>query len=350
MASIRISGLRSGGRFKRLYQESHSGPEPKSVYLYRSLAADRVNIAFMTLDFLRSPGQMTCLVAAEDLPHGRAVFGDMPAGRRSSDFDDAAGLISVFPHQFDPAVIGMVFDAMARQQCPWHCMASSGSTVALVTDFAWQQEAGQAIGRRMNLPDEAVSILQQDFHTEYDAISRRLKTAPETVAQYVESRIRTYGIQIKDEILVCRLQARPGSQALLAGFFEALADERVRFSYVCADRTADDEVHVAIAMPVTHTGVDSIRSLLAAGPFRQIQIRQNARKNMPMIQNAQMITFHGPHFGDRYGIADKALGCLSGAGVPVWLAGCVGATVTLIVPPDMGRAATDALSASFDSP
>ena len=318
------------GRFARLYQEVDPSVNQESVYLYRKLAADRINIVFLSLDFLRNPRQITCMVAP----------GAAPATAGQGHDQGAAGLVSLFPHRFDPAAIAAVFAALGQRQIPWYAMASSGSMLTVVTDFAVQQQAAEALAEYAQLPPGHGPLrVQQD----YDDIARRLKSAPETVAQYVEARIRTYGIAVKTGLKLCRIDFHSHEQVLLGRALEGLAADKAGFAYICANRTADGQGHLAVALDPGQTPADApdIAAYLApALCSSRLEIRENV----------EMLCFHGPHFGDRYGIADKALGCLINAGVPVWLAGCVGATVSIIVPPGMGEPGVEALSTTFDRP
>lgn len=331
MTPVRINGLRLSGRLCRLYQEVNNFRDAMPAYLYGRLASARINITFLSLDFLRSPGQINCLVAA-DLPRDWN-------GIYKTDLNQAAGLISLFPHRYDPAVMGAVFRAVGEKKLPWYCMATSGSMLTMATDFAVQQQAALSVSCYVDLPPDHGPLRPEQ---DYDVISRRLKTEPETVAQYVEERIRTYGIQVKTNLTLCRIRIQPEAQVLIGRCLESMGSDNVRFAYASADSNVSGEIHAVFVLEPGKSGAhdQNIASYFPSHFLPDIEIRENV----------QMVGFHGPHFGDRYGIADKALRCLSDAGVPVWMAGCVGATVTIIVLSDMGIAAVEALSAKFDNP
>jgi hypothetical protein len=72
--------------------------------------------------------------------------------------------------------------------------------------------------------------------------------------------------------------------------------------------------------------------------------------DLRMESPVEMIFFYGPHFGDRYGIADTALGILREKGLPIIAAGCTGASVYIILPENCAAKARDVLSDSFDTP
>ncbi len=49
------------------------------------------------------------------------------------------------------------------------------------------------------------------------------------------------------------------------------------------------------------------------------------------VSNVEMISFYGPHFQDRYGIADRVFSTLQGKGYPLLASGCTGTSVHLVV-------------------
>lgn len=251
-----------------------------------------------------------------------------------------AGLVSAFPHRFQPGLIGAVLCALDQQESRWHCLATSGSILALVADYSSGKRIAEAICRYVDLPEErAMNCPGQD----YDDIARSLKIAPETVARYEESRIRTYGIQLKTGLTICSRYLRPAEISSWGRLMMDMEGGSFCFVYASAAVTAEKGIRMDLVLDLNKqkTGVPEAPMHM---PDASVLSRLETRIN------AEMLSFHGPHFGDRYGIADKALGCLERSGVPVWMAGCVGATVSLIVPPDMGARGAEALSEIFYTP
>jgi aspartokinase len=80
----------------------------------------------------------------------------------------------------------------------------------------------------------------------------------------------------------------------------------------------------------------------AAGGGRPSGLRVDA--------DVELIYFQGPHFGDRYGIADAAFGALFAADVPVLAAACTAASIYIALPKDTAGRACKALSESFVVP
>ncbi|MFP3981996.1 MAG: hypothetical protein ACLFUY_11405, partial [Desulfobacterales bacterium] len=309
---MQMNGLRVSDRLVRLQQVFADQWDPRLVPLYRKLAADRINISFLYLNYLVPAKQISCLVEPETLT--RLSRDSVPGGTVAvrPDASASAGLVSAFPHRFDPAAIGTMLGAVGRAEIGWHCMASSGSMLAIVTDYATQKQAVDAIAEGIGLPENHVPICQGQ---DYDPIARSLKTAPETVARYEESKIKTYGIQVYTGLTLCSLELRAGA---LEKWSRAVSEKGCRFFYASAAPLDNEQMHLEV--------------LLDAGDpeTRSFDIAAYASWSDPdahspeVRENAEMICFHGPHFGDRYGIADKALGRVAQAGVPIWLAGCVG--------------------------
>ncbi|MCF8036942.1 MAG: hypothetical protein K9K62_08735 [Desulfobacteraceae bacterium] len=328
-----MNGIRVSGRLIRLQQVFADHRDARLVPLYRMLAADRMNISFLYLNYLAPARRISCLVEPETLT--RLDDGSIPGTGGKPDAA-AAGLVSVFPHRFNPAAIGTLFRVLSRLDFQWHCMASSGSMLTIVTDYAAQKQAAHAIARAVDLPESHGPLCPGQEH---DPIARSLKTAPETVARYVESKIRTYGIDVYTGLTLCSLQMRADA---LGQWSDAVSEKGCRFLHASAAPIGEDRVGLDVLLDA---GDPESRVFDVAAFFDS-----NLDNTVTVRENAELIRFHGPHFGDRYGIADKALGRIAEAGVPVWLAGCVGATVSIVLPSNAAKKATKALSAAFEMP
>lgn len=337
-APVRMNGLRVSGRLIRLEQVFEDETDPRHAPLYQKLAADRINISFLCADYLGPAELICCLVEPEILTR---------AGKDSTSSQSipihpdgsAAAEVSVFPHRFNPAAVGATLRALSYGVVPWHYMASSGSMLSFVTDYTALKNAADAIAGHIELAETHGPLCPGVDH---DPIARSLKTAPETVARYVESKIKTYGIFVQTGLTLCSLHM-PAD--MLEQGTSAIADKGYKFFYASAVHSGGKEgIRLEILLDCGRGGRDretDIMSCLPAG----------AVNNRPEVKGAaQMISFHGPHFGDRYGIADKALGVLEHAGIEVWLAGCVGATVSIVTPPDTEEKAKKALSEVFEIP
>lgn len=163
----------------------------------------------------------------------------------------------------------------------------------------------------------------------------------ETIAVYWENKIKTYGFQIERELSLFQISIAPQA---LARFGSALFNETsdIHFSWVLVQPSSTHTLKIYILLD--QKWEQPIQALLE-------RYRGNAKVlDLRVKSPVEMVFFHGPHFGDRYGIADTALGTLRRKGLPILIAGCTGASVYIIVPEHCSAEAKDILSDVFDTP
>lgn len=73
-------------------------------------------------------------------------------------------------------------------------------------------------------------------------------------------------------------------------------------------------------------------------------------KDFTLTSPVELISFQGPHFGDRYGIADSAFKALDSQGIPILLAACSGAAVYIVLPEKNMHKAKASLTKVFTVP
>jgi hypothetical protein len=161
----------------------------------------------------------------------------------------------------------------------------------------------------------------------------------ETIAMYWEPVIKTYGILERSDLVLWSLILRPGLWTLIApaGVTEQdgqglelvvacpLSDGRMRLHLV---------LNTSSQMPLP-SWVDAI--------VKACDDRQR-------VEPVSMVHFQGPHFGDRYGIAEAALTALARHGIGILTVACAGASLHFVVPGDQVRKARQALSTAFVVP
>jgi aspartokinase len=68
------------------------------------------------------------------------------------------------------------------------------------------------------------------------------------------------------------------------------------------------------------------------------------------VTPVEVVFFHGPHFGDRYGIAETAFGALADNGIQVIAGVCSGSCVYLVTPEGGAEDVVRVLSGTFEIP
>lgn len=163
----------------------------------------------------------------------------------------------------------------------------------------------------------------------------------ETIAVYWENKAKTYGFQTELELSLFQISATPHELAKLGSLL--LNDTRsLRFSWVLVQASSPRRLKICLLL--SQARAPYIKALV--GRFR----KNNTNLDLQTVSPVELICFHGPHFGDRYGIADTALGTLRKKGLPILVAGCTGASVYIVVPESRSESAVEILSDVFDTP
>lgn len=162
----------------------------------------------------------------------------------------------------------------------------------------------------------------------------------ETIAVYWEKKIKTYGFQISTELSLLDISLQGGQMDQLGCALEELKSDADRFYFVLSHLSERDVWRMLILVDrktLDHILTQSEKSADCDPP--------------PVIQTVtpvDVIHFQGPHFGDRYGVADVAFHTLADAAIPILAAGCAASSIYLVLPGGQGRKAAHALSETFD--
>lgn len=164
----------------------------------------------------------------------------------------------------------------------------------------------------------------------------------ETIAVYWEPVIRTYGFHLVEGQVLCQVKLEPDEIGAWSSILQSMdsgepifrmvwahADQqqRIKFFLLC-----DDEYRHKVQICLErHTGLKTANGRTSTDPV-------------------DLVYFHGPHFGDRYGIMDYTLETLAQARVPLLAAACSVATIYLVLPAGWGPKTKTQLSTAFEIP
>ena len=164
----------------------------------------------------------------------------------------------------------------------------------------------------------------------------------ETIAVYWEPLIKTYGIVQRTDLYLVSL-------TLTVDQMTACSDDFL--SKWCRS----GNLLMVAAVPLGKQGV-RLQLVLDSPPMAdQLEIQPQPPENnihcQPKVDaGVELVYFHGPHYGDRYGIVHAALSALESDDVPVLGVACSGASVYLVLPKGKAEAARNALSNAFVVP
>ncbi|MBW2065103.1 MAG: hypothetical protein JRJ03_09235 [Deltaproteobacteria bacterium] len=164
----------------------------------------------------------------------------------------------------------------------------------------------------------------------------------QTIATYREGRVKTYGFQVAGDLALfeVRLPAR-----LIAPFAEkiyGLAEFHPVFYLVAAYISFDGLCTAYILIPAKEEK-DFLKRVASSGEFEE-------SKTILVTSPVDLIYFQGPHYGDRYGIAETALNTLAQASIPVLMTACSQSCIYLVLAEGGGPKARKSLAKVFEVP
>jgi aspartokinase len=163
----------------------------------------------------------------------------------------------------------------------------------------------------------------------------------ETTATYWEARIKTYGFHRVTDLCLFNVS------------LENLEISRLGHT-LC--RMGEEGIPLVLTFSqVTSQGLKAsfVVSRLFERPVRdrlQEAVHPDGEGVALQVFPVEVIFFYGPHFGDRYGIAEAALQSLAEDGIHPTATACSGSCVYLVLPEGRSDEAVRVLSEAFDIP
>ncbi len=314
--SIQINGIRVNRHFIQITRTRSEDRNSTVPPFYEILESRKINMAGLVVNNLENPCLISGIVPSKDTDR-TADLADLGLSGT-----EVAGL-SIYPHHSRVGLLGLLFTLMGGQKgLAFHHLIASHAMLTLIVPENQVSNWIALLAEGFDLPSSHTPFEQADNDEVASFVRRKYD---ETRATYVEKRIKTYGMGLIPGLI---LNAYTFTGDGLVGFGTLLRsmDPTAVFAHVSARMTPDRRIFLY---------------LLSKEP-----LPERGQYTRP----AEMLHFHGPHFGDRYGIMSRTLRCLDTHQVPVYQAGCTGASIHLILPENRGLDAKRALTDVFDNP
>jgi hypothetical protein len=164
----------------------------------------------------------------------------------------------------------------------------------------------------------------------------------ETIAIYWEPKIKTYGLQELTDLCLLELDFKPEIMSDWGLEIQAMADLGIQFELVLLQYAK--EASFRLYLLVKRVWEEPIATFINRGS------RMKDGVKFGITSPVELIYFYGPHFGDRYGIADAAFKTLINKTVPAIVSVCSGSVIYLVLQEGMAREARISLSEVFEVP
>jgi aspartokinase len=165
--------------------------------------------------------------------------------------------------------------------------------------------------------------------------------AMETIAVYWEDRIKTYGLDEFSGLSWIRVNVSCEHLISWTDRFEELSVAGIRFHLVMIQPRDD---HVLFHLLLDQCWEDK------TSEWSNQRLNPRDRQSIRIVSPVELIHFHGPHFGERYGIADAACGCLADGNIPILVMGCSASSIYLVFQAGDLKKAQMALRRVFTTP
>jgi hypothetical protein len=164
----------------------------------------------------------------------------------------------------------------------------------------------------------------------------------ETIAVYWEPVIKTYGFEEATELALICAYFKTKRMTEWGFWIWEIGSSMDGFRLVLLEQSDPGGFHVYLL-------VDSGEAKKILSPLDEL-IQTDTGEYFNHIYPVDLIYFQGPHFGDRYGIADAVFKALAEGNIPVHITACSGASVYLVLPKNKRLEAIPLLHRFFHDP
>ncbi len=164
----------------------------------------------------------------------------------------------------------------------------------------------------------------------------------ETSAVYWESIVRIYGFSEKRGLTLLKLTFPLDCLEYWSGQIQKIEEGRGCFDLVFSQVTEHNFFNLYIVIE-DHKNDSGRRQVEQAAQF---EIATSLAVDFPV----EMISFHGPHFQDRDGIANVAFEVLARSEIRILAAGCTGTSIYIVLPENTAGLAIKLLEKVFEVP
>ncbi len=324
---MKMNGIKLGQGYLRSARE-FSASQPETP-IYTLLADHGINTEFLQMVTAAESCYLSCCLAPDVQETAQGLAMPQP---------DRVSLMSVYPHRSSLKILASFISLLTREGIRFSDILTSGSMLTAVVDSNDQARIETGFIPHVDLPDSHTPFSQQLSSDDKDLIR---KNWPETSAAYEEAKIKTYGIMVRDRLTLFSLHIGPSMVEKIASELAQAVSSSDTFSFSAAHTTLQGHLDWSFLCADPD---GKIRTFLSDGLPARASGSTDIRTEMALV------SIQGPHYGDRYGIANRTLCALANADIPVRIAGFTGACIFLVMDQDQTGPAEKSLAEVFEKP
>ena len=164
----------------------------------------------------------------------------------------------------------------------------------------------------------------------------------ETIAVYWEPRIKTYGLKEVLGLTMIKLEVKTIRLGKWGHLIGETGDRELSFELVLLQYKNAEELRLNLLFKASQE-----KEII---PHMNNFIDQNKGETLEILSPVEMVYFFGPHFGDRYGIAEAAVSALDGESLSVLAMGCSVSFIYIVLQEGTALQAKNLLAKNFEIP
>lgn len=332
MEKIRLGGIKIAEGRSCLHSFCRKGEDTLAGICYR-MRMQQLNIALLThMGGSHVRGGLTSVSTDESTSFSSYFLLKLDYGN-TVGMEPQVCLVSIFPHNERAEVLGALFRCLAQSGIFPHCIASSPSAITSIVSSLDTRKAIDALFDSFEFPTYKSPL---DWYAAYQGKEQAFK---EIICSYQEKVIKVYNITCRQNLEIVELTLPAKRLDELGAALQDMGKADVRLPFIIGQAGLEENYFVSCCI----SGMSGREAKILFG------------RSMPGVEVSSggpvsALFMHGPHFGDRYGIASALAGGLQEVSVAPLALSCAVSSVSLVVRAEDEERSLAALKRRFQVP
>jgi aspartokinase len=243
-------------------------------------------------------------------------------------------ILSIFPHHQRPEALGALLDAFGKDGVDPVGIANSQSSISVILRDEVINKATSALFGPFSF---SAYRSPADWRLAQKGKEMLYK---EVVASYQEKRPKVYGLEWEGGQDLLQVKMNKGNLRAIGDVFRRLSQLDFHLSFLITSPSKEEgETNLFFCVPRSE-----------GSGFSEIVGKMPEGSVAARTSSVACFSMNGPHFGDRYGIANELLASLDSSQVQVLGLSCSIASISGVVPADQIHSAIHAIQRCFEVP
>lgn len=276
-------------------------------------AAERINLSQVTHIADDGRGRSSTTLCVESANGSTGYFLVKPDTGRHLQLQRDTSILSLFPHDRRPLIMGAFLEFMAREGMHPLGIASSPSAMSVVVASEDTKEAIDGIFSVFEFPTYRSPLEWQAAYVGREQIFKNV------VGSYEERDIKVYAVLDQPDLDLWTLILGRAEMKEIGAAFKEIDRLGTKMPFFVAHCDCLQEVVLSFCFSSSHR--------------REVNkvLKTHALHTACSLSDAAGIFLHGPHFGDRYRIACALTDSLQAAGVQPLALSCAVHSISLVL-------------------